>query len=254
MAEIFGDNVWENTYLFEKNRRDTEKELFLKDLNIKEAEKRLLKLQIIAGFILIVFMSIVIFLIAKRNKTKQRMNSLLEERNKITNERNYELTLKNKKILDQNIELNYKQEQIKRLLKKYVNKQDIEEEREPEHKPETKIIHNKKLSSIENQIQEAIMLYEKKLKLIRIEKQFEEVPEFYCNKEEMISVWSNLINNSIFAIKTIGTISINISKNNKQIVIKFTDDGQGIDESEFENIFKPFVELNLSVAFFIFPI
>ncbi len=54
----------------------------------------------------------------------------------------------------------------------------------------------------------------------------------------------NLINNSIFAIKTIGTITISISTENNKIVIKFTDDGQGIDEREFENIFKPFVSYN----------
>lgn len=240
--EIFNENVWENTYSFEKERTDSEKKYLIQDINIKEAEKKLLKLQIIAGISLIVFLSIFILLITKRNAMRKKANILLEEKNKLINDRNYELTLKNKKISDQNIELNFKQEQIKRLLQKYETQKHQSANYTTEHR-NSKLTQNRDYFSLSNQIHEVILLHDKKLssKQIEVVKKFEEIDDVFCNKEEMISVWSNLLENSINAISLLGKITIQIINNQDFITIKFIDTGIGIEKTEYENIFKPFV-------------
>ena len=240
--EIFNENVWENTYTFEKERTDTEKKFLIKDLNIKETEKKLLELQIIAGISLIVFLSIFILLISKRNTMRKKANALLEEKNKLINDRNYELTLRNKKISDQNIELSFKQEQIKRLLQKYET-QEREISSPAMEYEDSKLIQNRDYHSIASQIQEVIILHDKKLasKQIEIIQELDTIEPFFCNKDEMISVWSNLLENSINAIFLSGKIKIQIIDNQGFVTIKFTDTGIGIEKSEYENIFKPFV-------------
>ena len=54
---------------------------------------------------------------------------------------------------------------------------------------------------------------------------------------------NNIINNSI---KYADKINIGLSKKNNNIIITIDDDGLGIPENEYENVFKPFYKLNKS--------
>ena len=48
------------------------------------------------------------------------------------------------------------------------------------------------------------------------------------------------------AIKYGEKVSIELNKNNKNLFIKIEDDGPGIHESEYENVFKPFYKIDKS--------
>ena len=52
---------------------------------------------------------------------------------------------------------------------------------------------------------------------------------------------NNLIDN---AIKYGKKVNIELNKNNNNIFIKIDDDGPGIPEIEYENVFKPFYKIN----------
>ena len=54
---------------------------------------------------------------------------------------------------------------------------------------------------------------------------------------------NNLVDN---AIKYGEKVSIELNKNNKNLFIKIEDDGPGIHESEYENVFKPFYKIDKS--------
>src|SRR5574344_12436 len=59
------------------------------------------------------------------------------------------------------------------------------------------------------------------------------------NEDLCERVIENLCKNGADAIKDIGTISIKISENKKNILIDITDSGKGIAKSKFRMIFKP---------------
>ena len=54
---------------------------------------------------------------------------------------------------------------------------------------------------------------------------------------------NNLVDN---AIKYGEKVSVELNKNNKNLFIKIEDDGPGIPESEYENVFKPFYKIDKS--------
>ena len=55
---------------------------------------------------------------------------------------------------------------------------------------------------------------------------------------------NNLIDN---AIKYGDKINIELSKNNNNLFIKIEDNGPGIPEKEYDNVFKPFYKIDLSL-------
>jgi two-component system osmolarity sensor histidine kinase EnvZ len=56
---------------------------------------------------------------------------------------------------------------------------------------------------------------------------------------------NNLIDNSI---KYGDKVEVELRKNNNNLFIKIEDDGPGIPEEEFENVFKPFYKIDKSRA------
>ena len=71
------------------------------------------------------------------------------------------------------------------------------------------------------------------------------IPRVYINgKKNLIKrSLNNIIDNSI---KYADKISIGLSKKNNNIIITFDDDGLGIPENEYQNVFKPFYKLDKS--------
>ena len=69
------------------------------------------------------------------------------------------------------------------------------------------------------------------------------IPRVYMNgrKNLIQRSLSNIIDNSIKYAKK---ISIKLSKNNNNIIITIDDDGLGIPENEYQNVFKPFYKLD----------
>jgi len=71
------------------------------------------------------------------------------------------------------------------------------------------------------------------------------IPRVYMNGRKNLIQRSlnNIINNSI---KYANKINIGLSKKNNNIIITIDDDGLGIPENEYQNVFKPFYKLNKS--------
>jgi two-component system osmolarity sensor histidine kinase EnvZ len=71
------------------------------------------------------------------------------------------------------------------------------------------------------------------------------IPRVYLNGRKNLIQRSlnNIINNSI---KYADKINIDLSKNNNNIIITIDDDGIGIPENEYQNVFKPFYKLDKS--------
>ena len=69
------------------------------------------------------------------------------------------------------------------------------------------------------------------------------MPRVYFNgrKNLVKRCIDNLINNSMKYAKK---INIELSKNNNNLFIKVEDDGPGIPENEYDNVFKPFYKIN----------
>ena len=69
------------------------------------------------------------------------------------------------------------------------------------------------------------------------------IPRVYFNgrKNLIKRCVNNLINN---AIKYGKKVNIELTKSNNNLFIKIEDDGPGIPENEYENVFKPFYKIN----------
>ena len=69
------------------------------------------------------------------------------------------------------------------------------------------------------------------------------IPRIYFNgrKNLIKRCINNLIDN---AIKYGDKVNIELNKNNNNLFIKIEDDGPGIPENEYENVFKPFYKID----------
>ena len=100
--------------------------------------------------------------------------------------------------------------------------------------------------NINSAIDDSIKLVWNELKYkCQIEKNYGELPEVYCNRSQLIQVFTNLLVNAAQAIKENGTISINTSvcntpEQNNCVLIQFSDTGHGISEKNQKKIFDPF--------------
>jgi signal transduction histidine kinase len=96
-------------------------------------------------------------------------------------------------------------------------------------------------SDIVKGIESVLTLYYNQLKhRIKLERDFEILPEILCFPEELNQVWTNLLNNSIHAIKGVGKINVSAKRNDNQVIVTFEDNGCGIPESIRDRIFEPF--------------
>ena len=91
--------------------------------------------------------------------------------------------------------------------------------------------------NISNLINEIIIKYNNENILTKIQS------EIYINgrKNLIKRCINNLIDNSI---KYANKVNIELSENNNNLFIKINDDGPGIPENEFENVFKPFYKID----------
>ncbi len=107
---------------------------------------------------------------------------------------------------------------------------------------------NKQKANIINGIETVLIIYQNYLKQgIDIIKDYEDIPEILCYLDELNQVWTNLIHNSIHAMKNKGIIWINVCKkfmnenaSSEGISITIRDNGSGIPEDILDKIFEPF--------------
>ncbi len=96
-------------------------------------------------------------------------------------------------------------------------------------------------ASIAEGIETVLTLYHNQLKFgIVVKKNFETVPEILCYPDELNQVWTNLIHNSIYAMKRKGILEIVLRKIDMAIVVKIKDNGTGIPDGIQDRIFEAF--------------
>jgi signal transduction histidine kinase len=92
---------------------------------------------------------------------------------------------------------------------------------------------------IENTL--TLMGYKLREKNITVKKIFsEDSAEAQAYVGELNQVWTNIIDNAIYALPQNGELIIETSKEGKNICIKFTDNGSGIPPEIISRIFDPF--------------
>jgi len=86
-----------------------------------------------------------------------------------------------------------------------------------------------------------LTIYQNLLKQgIEVIKQYQDMPEILCYPEELNQVWTNLVHNAIQAMNSEGTLTINVFKQEHQVVVQFTDSGCGISPEIQAKIFDAF--------------
>ncbi len=108
----------------------------------------------------------------------------------------------------------------------------------------SKLTNEKKYYKIRDIINDAIDILnqsKKVLEYVEFKGNYQSVnSEIFCNRNEVIQVFINLIENSFQACKGNCQITIDIFEDNDKIEILFKDNGAGIDENIKDNIFDPF--------------
>jgi signal transduction histidine kinase len=99
------------------------------------------------------------------------------------------------------------------------------------------------LTSIHQDIENTITLLgfklrEKNIEVIR--KYDADLPEISVYVGELNQVWTNLIDNAIYALQKNGKLSVKTSHNEKNVLVSIIDDGVGIPKEIVSRIFDPF--------------
>jgi two-component system, NtrC family, sensor kinase len=90
-------------------------------------------------------------------------------------------------------------------------------------------------------IETVLTLYQNQMKLaVKLVVEFEEIPKIMCYPDELNQVWTNLIHNSLQAMKNDGTLTIKGVTNGGDLTVSITDTGPGIPEEVQGKIFQPF--------------
>lgn len=85
-----------------------------------------------------------------------------------------------------------------------------------------------------------VILHNKIKRSITIKKEFQEIPKIKCYPDQLNQIWTNLINNSIEAMKGSGIIIIRLKHIEANIVVEIEDSGPGIPKDILPRIFEPY--------------
>lgn len=120
-----------------------------------------------------------------------------------------------------------KASKVVHALKSYSRFNEVEE------KAEVDILQN---------IETVLVLYHNQIKQgIEIVKNFDETHVLIeCYPDELIQVWTNLIHNSIHAMKNHGKIEISLRKNGQSVEVIIADNGPGIPKEIQSRVFDAF--------------
>ncbi len=97
-------------------------------------------------------------------------------------------------------------------------------------------------ANLREDIENTLVILSNRLKRgITVYKNYEDVPTIECYADQLNQVWTNLINNSIEAMKGEGKIWINLKKSSDNYVsVEIEDNGPGIPPDIISKIFEPY--------------
>jgi signal transduction histidine kinase len=96
-------------------------------------------------------------------------------------------------------------------------------------------------ANITEGIETVLTLYHNQLKHgVEVMRNYEEVPSIWCYPDELNQVWTNLLHNALQAMEYKGTLKIDVTRQNTNILVSLTDSGKGIAPEIMPKIFEPF--------------
>ncbi len=111
-------------------------------------------------------------------------------------------------------------------LKKFIHRDQSEEKVE---------------TDINDSIETVLTLHHNQIKKgVEVQKKYGSLPKVFCVPDEINQVWSNIINNAIFAMDNQGILTIGTSIDDNYANIKISDSGTGIPDDIKSRIFEPF--------------
>jgi len=99
------------------------------------------------------------------------------------------------------------------------------------------------LYSVEESLETVLMIFYNKLKKgVELIRNYETVPMILCNPDDLIQLWTNLIQNALQAMNYQGTLELRVYQTSEppEVNVEVIDSGQGIPESITNRIFEPF--------------
>jgi signal transduction histidine kinase len=99
------------------------------------------------------------------------------------------------------------------------------------------------LTNVHQDIENTLTLLGFKLrgKNIEVLKKFgQNIPDVPAYVSELNQVWTNLIDNAVFALERNGVLTIETSQDTKNVIVSIIDNGVGIPEDIVSRIFDPF--------------
>ncbi len=103
-----------------------------------------------------------------------------------------------------------------------------------------KLQEEKKQIDIRVCLETVLTLFHNKLKNgIELELEFEDVPEIYAYSDELNQVWTNLIQNAIYAMNGKGKLIIRITNSAEGISVAIVDNGCGMPQGVKDRMFEP---------------
>jgi signal transduction histidine kinase len=99
----------------------------------------------------------------------------------------------------------------------------------------------KQLAQLEDGIETVLEIYHNQLNPnIEVIRNYHHKSKLLCYPDELIQVWTNLIHNSIQAMKKGGKLTIKTQEKDQGILVEITDSGDGIPVDISDKIFEPF--------------
>lgn len=99
----------------------------------------------------------------------------------------------------------------------------------------------KKLVEITQGLDTVLEIYRNQLKQnIEVFRDYQDTTEIWCYPDELIQVWTNLIHNSLQAMKDGGKLIISTKEENNGVIVEISDSGCGISPEIKDKIFEAF--------------
>jgi PAS domain S-box-containing protein len=96
-------------------------------------------------------------------------------------------------------------------------------------------------ANITEGIETVLTLYHNQIKQgVELRRNYEPLPLLLCYPDELNQVWTNLVHNALQAMDYKGTLRIDATKQNTNLIVHITDSGQGISAEIMPKIFEPF--------------
>jgi signal transduction histidine kinase len=90
-------------------------------------------------------------------------------------------------------------------------------------------------------IDDTLIIMRGKLQGIRVGREYDpDVPEIEAHGSELNQVWTNLIDNAVWAMGGSGTLTVRTRRDGDFAVVEIEDDGPGMPESVRQKVFDPF--------------